>query len=558
MKNVILLYGKIATQLESILEEKYIVTIIDDFSAALDSTETPLKYQLLIIDKDELFQKNMQETELPLLVIDEDISYEDKLKIFSKNIKGTLEVSQGEKYLLEKIRQFLNYSNPYINTFRDNFIKAFIRYEKLDKSISSILYLTNYLIYHFKINNKLAADIRLVVIFIMIGYEKGKLLQIKHLIEDTNISKKIIKLFQNYENPKNLEETIVFCSLAVNFKEINALDIFQKMSQESFSEVFEIAIEATKKHIILIEKSFDVDIFWEKVSEILFSDKKLPYNENAYGISTLYKMVLRLFALYGSLEIMIENDESIGYTITISMLQKEMLTVAECKGFFAPICKKIDLSECYEINNNKFHIVFEYESVDKNVTEIIEDTTEEVVPQREKVKATVEKEVINTLHFEENQKMSAAQFVEEFGIDHDLLADMNESSSDTLDYISSEDGLDLAMLEKIANVFDFYARILNKTFEFEELAYALSVLARLVMNMDLTVINEVQIETLKQYIIGIIEDLSDWKEHIYVTQDTNDIHYLDASLLENASQIERFTTPDLEEEEDDDDDLEFF
>jgi len=553
MKNIILLCGSVAKSIENLLSSLYTIQKIEDLSLFSKEMQEVQTYQLVIADKEIILKSQFSENNLPLLAIDQKIEYEDKLKLYSKYVKGTLELFQGDIILLDTIEHNIKYANPYINTFRNHFIKAFVKYEKIDTTISSILYLCNYLIYHYKIEAKLAADLKLVVIFLMIGYEKGNILQMKHLIENMKISHKVEELFQNYENPSSLEEAIVFCSMSVNFKKVNAEEMFLKMQDGKLQDVFQTAHQALINNTIIIDKSYDVDVFWERVSEILFSDKELHYQENAYNINNLYKMILRLFALYGMLEIKMLHTRNVGYEITISMLQKESLDSKECIDFFKPLCEKIDVSECYRLNNNIFHIDFNY----NEAKEVL--VLEEAMQATLSVKPTIEKEAINTLHFEENQKLSAVQFVEEYGVDYDLLADMDESSADTIEEILSAESLNSDVLEKISTTFDFYARLLNTTLEFEELSYALSTLSRLMLAIELSKINAVQIETLKQYIVGILEDLNDWKSHIYIECDTKDIHYLDASLLENASQIEYFTNPEMEEEEDDDDDdLEFF
>jgi len=68
-------------------------------------------------------------------------------------------------------------------------------------------------------------------------------------------------------------------------------------------------------------------------------------------------------------------------------------------------------------------------------------------------------------------------------------------------------------------------------------------------------------EKLGFYIQGIIDDLNSWKNYIFVTAKTPDIHYLDASLLENCLEIEKFILSDSSDEENIDEennDLEFF
>ncbi len=58
-------------------------------------------------------------------------------------------------------------------------------------------------------------------------------------------------------------------------------------------------------------------------------------------------------------------------------------------------------------------------------------------------------------------------------------------------------------------------------------------------------------------LVGIMQDLDLWAKTIFVEQETNDIHYLDASFANNILEIEViFQNQELEH--DDEDDLEFF
>jgi two-component system chemotaxis response regulator CheY len=57
-------------------------------------------------------------------------------------------------------------------------------------------------------------------------------------------------------------------------------------------------------------------------------------------------------------------------------------------------------------------------------------------------------------------------------------------------------------------------------------------------------------------LLSVLEDLSNWRDTIFIKQQTNDIHYLDSSLLNSCLQIENIL--DDKELDSDENDLELF
>lgn len=107
-------------------------------------------------------------------------------------------------------------------------------------------------------------------------------------------------------------------------------------------------------------------------------------------------------------------------------------------------------------------------------------------------------------------------------------------------------------------VLNAYISAINNLFEFKALAYALSSLS-VFINDHAEAISEDEgkIKTLMMLLELLGEDLRSWKEHIFVTQSTGDIHYLDSSFFSSCMQIESIIS-EKELSTDDDNDIEFF
>ena len=180
------------------------------------------------------------------------------------------------------------------------------------------------------------------------------------------------------------------------------------------------------------------------------------------------------------------------------------------------------------------------------------------IVKREK---TVDTSIIDTMHYEDHQKISALEFLEEFEVEQSLIDDLNENENEAQNLLYAEVELTQEMIGSFAKVLTYYTHFLNETIEFKDLSYSISALVEVLSNVNIDDIDSSIQSTLKNYMTGVIDDMSNWKKVIFIEKNTPDIHYLDASLLDNCSQIELLIHPpekDPNANEDDDDDLEFF
>lgn len=202
--------------------------------------------------------------------------------------------------------------------------------------------------------------------------------------------------------------------------------------------------------------------------------------------------------------------------------------------------------------------------------EIIQEDIEKEEKQKKieeiKEKSNKEKRVIDSserelLHQSFVDKTSAADYVAEIGgdvLDEILdLSSIDEEWMMTLSIIE-ENPNEESLIKFADSVLSTYVKAINNLFEFTALAYALSSLSVFIKNSANTISQDKEnVKKLTMLLEHLGSDLSSWREHIFILQDTADIHYLDSSFFSSCMQIEGIIS-DKDLGDDDDNDMEFF
>ena len=174
-------------------------------------------------------------------------------------------------------------------------------------------------------------------------------------------------------------------------------------------------------------------------------------------------------------------------------------------------------------------------------------------------------ENINSMHYSDERKLSAKEFMEEGIIDDEFISEIMETISylDELLYQFEDIEIDENFIEKLVSL-DSFIKIFEFSVEFRDIGYALENLKQKLVLLDINSLNKTQKEILKNFIITIIEDLKKWVDEVIINQTAQDIHYLDASLLANIAQLDimldSFKNEQSSENSDSekDDEVEFF
>jgi len=156
---------------------------------------------------------------------------------------------------------------------------------------------------------------------------------------------------------------------------------------------------------------------------------------------------------------------------------------------------------------------------------------------------------------QEEEMTSATLYLQEVEVNIEMIEELNELESDTLDTIDAQETLDQNTLDESSNLFRKYAAVLNDMYEFEELAYTLTLLADVLSEVNFEEISEETKFMVDIYLKAIISDLQSWRMSIFITMEAENIHYLDKTLLSSIAQIQMTLMPQVENEEDE---IEFF
>jgi len=481
--------------------------------------------------------------DMPIIAYTQNSSVDIATKLYSLNIKGIVDSKISTDDLLIRINEILSRSNPYIGRLRDRFIKVFIKYEDAEDMISNILYLTNYLIWYYKIDQEKAADIRISVVFLAIAFTKKRLHKITQLVHNMDISPYLDNMMQNYQTPQSLDENIVFASII--FGNFDTDDNFTIDTKKIDKDVLRVADDAMQKSKIFISCSHDIYNFWERFSQFsLQNEAKIPLKYCDIYLHYIFKILYRALVGHNSLEAELDHSDDRYFKIIITPKD----------------CTSKEIQECIqEVGNGDENVQFEEYDHNSKVSLLIKlNNTPHSSTTIAPVKRTVDISKLNSMHYKDETKISALAFLDDFNVDNDMLDNLVDNERDAKNFLYFKEELTQEMIEAVSVALTRYTHLLNETIEFEDLAYSIGALTEVISNMILASLDDEVKVTLKLYITGIITDLSSWREHIFVLADTPDIHYLDASLLDNCSEIEALIHPNSVNTTEDEDDLEFF
>ncbi len=204
----------------------------------------------------------------------------------------------------------------------------------------------------------------------------------------------------------------------------------------------------------------------------------------------------------------------------------------------------------------------------KSVPLVQENLTQDV--PAEKHKPSIEKSTQSKLAIDDDEnrllrrshthKTTASEYISE--LDNEILQELQEL--DELDndikesiYLLSVEA-DIDALRQMSVQLEIYAHEISMLFEFEDLAYAIRSLAKVLSEIKDSSIDEKKMKKIILLLSGIQSDLSEWRRLLFIAQSTLDIHYLDSSLFSTCLQIELILSDEINEIDSTEEDLILF
>jgi len=549
-------YLKDNARLWKVLDDFYDYVKIKDFDEFLNILSKTRRddMYLYIIDIEKLKDKKysyfknelLNNEHLFVVVYGENISQTIKAKLHSLEVSAIIEdKSQNHKNILDHV---IVKANLYMATLDNRFTEGFFEYHDLKRDIETqIKYLLSFVSYKYKIDGGDISDIHLLLSSLLLAFKRNKILKISKILHKIIKSEPIDMLYKTYTHPQSFKQSVIAILLMIFQDEETQKHVEQiNMKNIEKSLISEIQnIYDTKATVIISHQ--DVNYFWEQL--VMGTVEKYNNKDNINTLDSTIVLICKLL-IYA-----LSKVEYMEIYTVMSFSDTQMEMHIKLFGDTNTILKEYIESKL--LSTGKFIV----EMQDNN--KIILTLKALDSKSKKSKKVTIDKSIIDTMHYKDEHKISAEDFLKEYEIDQYLLDDLNDLETQIRDKLYTQDTLSKEILSAVSTALGGYVRVLNETIEFENIAYSLQSLSLVLNELSLETLDDTKQNTLRFYIQGLIDDLSTWKRYIFIEPNTPDIHYLDASLLENCATIEKFILSDLEdetleEENNNDDDLEFF
>ena len=140
-----------------------------------------------------------------------------------------------------------------------------------------------------------------------------------------------------------------------------------------------------------------------------------------------------------------------------------------------------------------------------------------------------------------HKKLPASEFLQDYDNIEYILEDISELDADIDDIVDQLFAENLENnLEDIVQLFQKYAQFLDSFIDFQELSKSLKLLSELLEESKFSSLDEKSLEFIASFIKAILQDLQDWKEHVFVLQDAVDVYYINASSLSSCMQLDTY------------------
>lgn len=159
-----------------------------------------------------------------------------------------------------------------------------------------------------------------------------------------------------------------------------------------------------------------------------------------------------------------------------------------------------------------------------------------------------------------HDKTTSVEYMQEVGKDiAESLEDLQEADGELEEQILMlNQPIDKADLHGLSAKLMRYSTVINQMFDFADLAVAVKTLSEFMMELHANDIDDKQYRQLVNYLTNIKDDLRSWRLTNFVTQNADNIHYLDASLMSSCLQLQMAFMPKSPIDDDDDLGLDLF
>ena len=143
----------------------------------------------------------------------------------------------------------------------------------------------------------------------------------------------------------------------------------------------------------------------------------------------------------------------------------------------------------------------------------------------------------------EKKVISAKEYSSEAELIIDLIQDLDELEDKVFNLLEDHQTFDEVLQTEVNSLLNRYSMVLNSLYEFRELSYMITLLTKLLNEIDLDMIDVQVKDNIIVYLKSIFSDLQNWRKEVFIEQSAEDIHFMDQTLLSSAAQLEIMLIP---------------
>lgn len=386
---------------------------------------------------------------------------------------------------------------------------------------------------------------------------KAVFADIAWMIEDRKKAKEY-EIRQLQEKINRLSERII---AQITESYLSACIIYTDNTVRYFNDPFCAIFDADELQRFL--KGEEKELPFDKHEGFLHSlaeyDAKEPQN-NRISVSKrqgrkIYRIVRR--------DIHIDNEEeqtSIYFFNDITLEEYQKIKIKS----YTEILEELVIRNRYRgKKQNDIHLETEQAALSAQESSPIEEPIVQVNPQIDESlqgKLKIDDDENRLLRRSHTHKTTAAEYIAE--LDYEILQELQELDELDNDFKESiyllQEEADIDGLRQMSVQLEVYAHEISMLFEFEDLAYAIRSLAKVLSEIEEGALDEKKMKKIILLLSGIQSDLSEWRRLLFVAQSALDIHYLDSSLFSTCLQIELILSDEVNEIDSAEEDLILF
>ena len=304
-----------------------------------------------------------------------------------------------------------------------------------------------------------------------------------------------------------------------------------------------------RKTIFQLEDESSLGLIWE----FFINDKRfdlIPYANN--WIQACYSICLRILESgYTSTVVFDENDTT--YMLTVSSLPIGKKSFYDELVAHAQLDKLRFISHMHKKAKGVFSLLLlKNLSFDDDMAHGKKPDERDAKQQKSTAKNTEGSSYV-PLKNPSMSKDPAREYVKECGIEEEDLVEIRALESELRDDLAETEDL-FKQLRIYGRYFVDFANAIKMLIEFEDLQQIMEDIGGVMLSIE----NVKNIDKSVFFADMIRQDLSLWFSHVFILQDAQNVHYLDASLASSCHKIKEYLIPEHNVKVDDDDDLELF